>query len=263
MYRENIDQLEVDDLKIMCSQLEAILMPTFCGNDISFHINRLDTKKMDYAVERKKYDPFKKEITGVYDAKAFMIQQLRTNKQDSRRSTISIKPNWVYITNFDKEIIDQYIHIKQSLDFRKINKLYVEVELWDGTIPEARESSQFCTYKDSLYLFGGIGSMKFDYFSEYDVNQRRWFKREPRNENYTDLPAKRFGHSLNLYSDYFVLFGGCGNYSEKTKVHESYNDIRIFDIKKEEWIKSDYSRITHLQKQFLPEKRMFHVAAVM
>lgn len=51
------------------------------------------------------------------------------------------------------------------------------------------------------------------------------------NTNINDQPAKRYGHTMNTYSDYFVMFGGCGVYSEKTKIHESFKDVRIYDIK--------------------------------
>lgn len=142
-------------------------------------------------------------------------------------------------------------------------KVFFDIEECNGHIPEAREFAQFVTHRDSLWLYGGVGSTKFDHFSEYDVNQQRWFKREPVYINKTDLPAKRYGHTMNVYSDYFVLFGGCGNYSAKTKMHESFNDIRLFDIKQMEWLKYDYSKMTTLQKQFEPEKRMFHAAAVL
>lgn len=95
------------------------------------------------------------------------------------------------------------------------------------------------------------------------MHHQRWYKHEPKNSTYTELPARRFGHSLNVYNDSFVLFGGCGNYSEKTKMHESFNDVRIFNIKQKEWEKVEYNLFGGLNKQFEPEKRMFHAAATM
>lgn len=73
-------------------------MPTFSGNNVDLNINRLDTKKLDYAIEKKKYNAFKNEIVGVYDAKAFMMHKLKLNRQDSIRSTVSSKPNAVVIS---------------------------------------------------------------------------------------------------------------------------------------------------------------------
>ena len=35
--------------------------------------------------------------------------------------------------------------------------MYIDVKECVGTIPEARENATLCTYKDSIYLFGGIG----------------------------------------------------------------------------------------------------------
>jgi hypothetical protein len=119
-----------------------------------------------------------------------------------------------------------------------------------------------CSYKDSVFVYGGIGSQKFDHFNEYDMNEQRWFKFMPKNTNYTDLPAKRFGHTMCAFQDYFVLFGGCGNYSKKTKIHESFNDVKIFDLRSKEWEKLDYNFLSGAYKQYEPEKRMYHVAAV-
>ena len=185
------------------------------------------------------------------------------NRQDSVRSTISQPSNKVYITNFDKDIIDQYIQHRQSLEFKKMSKIFFDVNESPGHIPEAREAAQLCTHRESFYLFGGIGSKRFDYFNEYDMNQKRWFKRMPKNVIHTDLPAQRFGHTMNTYRDYFVLFGGCGNYSEKTKLHESFNDVRFYDIKNEQWLRHDYTNRKSSFKQFESAKRMYHAAAIL
>ena len=47
-------------------------MPTFSGNGVNTFINKLDTKKLDLALEKKKYDRMKQEIAGIYDNKFFL-----------------------------------------------------------------------------------------------------------------------------------------------------------------------------------------------
>ena len=153
--------------------------------------------------------------------------------------------------------------LKNKIDIKKHPRTFIDVIEWEGKIPEARESATFWTYKDSLYLYGGIGSQKFDYFNIFDFNSMKWNKFEPNNTNVNDIPVKRYGHSMNTYSDYFVMFGGCGSYSDKTKLHENFKDLRIFDIKNFEWQKQDYQGSHIYSKNLEPEKRMFHASGIM
>ena len=68
-----------------------------------------------------------------------------------------------------------YISFKNKLDIKKQPRAFIDVIEWEGTIPEARESASLCTYKDSIYLFGGVGAQKFDYFNYFDFNNMRWY----------------------------------------------------------------------------------------
>lgn len=233
----------------------------------------MDTKRLDVAIDKKKYDGFRREINGVYNSSAIMGNKNKGEKRESFRSNVSSfnnsnlnnsnqNKNSVKISELDKEVIDSYIQLKTQLELKKLPKLFIDAKEGSGIIPESRELATLCTYRDSIYLFGGIGSKRFDYFSEYDMHQERWFKHMPKNLNYTDLPVSRFGHTMVNYGNNFVLFGGCGAYSEKLKVHESFNDVRIFSIKSMEWEKAEYYT-SHSSKQFEPEKRMFHGTAVL
>jgi len=92
------------------------------------------------------------------------------------------------------------------------------------------------------------------------MQKMRWIKLYPKNSVKTDLPAERFGHTMVSYKNTLVLYGGCGNFSVKTKIHESFKDIRFFDLIAFEWeIPNYYEKVS---KQFEPGKRMFHTAAV-
>ena len=239
-------------------------MPIFSGNGVNTFVNKLDTKKLDLALEKKKYDNIKQEIVGIFDTKAFILNNTKQNKKEANKPiSFMTKPNSVKLTNFDVKVIEDYIQLKTKLDIRKQTKIFFDVLEWEGLIPEARESAALWTYKDSLYLYGGVGSQKFDYFNIFDFNLMKWNKVDPNNSNINDIPVKRYGHSMNVYSNYFVMFGGCGSYSEKTKLHENFKDLRIFDIKKFEWQKQDYKPCQGHSKNLEPEKRMFHAAGVM
>jgi N-acetylneuraminic acid mutarotase len=243
-------------------------MPIFSGDNVDPLINKLDTKRLDYAIDKKKYDSFNREIHGFFNNAATIPNRTKSKRTESSKSLTSDsnypgqRKGFVKITELDKEIIDTYIYLKQQIEIKKLPKIFVDVKECIGIIPESRELATLCTYSNSIYLFGGVGSKRFDYFNEYDMHQRRWYKRMPANPNYTDLPASRYGHTMVSYSDYFILFGGVGTYSEKTKTHESLNDVRVFDIKGMLWEKADYYMLPS-SKQFEPEKRMYHGAAVL
>ena len=237
-------------------------MPIFSGNGIDPLINKLDTKRIDHAIEKRKYDSFKKEI---YDHKAAMANAAKTGRPDSihsRRSSASgFRRNYVKISQTDKEIIDKYANLKQLLEIKKMTKVFIDVKECKGTIPEAREGASLCTYKDNIFVYGGIGSKRFDYFNIYNMNSAKWDKVYPKNAVKTDLPAKRFGHTMCSYKNLLILFGGCGMFSEKTKMHENFKDIRIFDINTFEWEIPDYYALRSY-KHFEPDKKMYHSAAV-
>lgn len=84
-------------------------------------------------------------------------------------------------------------------------------------------------YKNCLIVFGGMGARRFNEIHEISISGNKWKKVEIKS-NFYEGPQERFGHSLVLYKNYLVLFGGAGNYIEKLKVHESYKDVRVYDI---------------------------------
>jgi hypothetical protein len=43
-------------------------------------------------------------------------------------------------------------------------------------------------------------------------------------------PSKRFGHTMHLFKNQLIVFGGGGNYIEKIKKRESFNDTHYFNI---------------------------------
>ena len=62
---------------------------------------------------------------------------------------------------------------------------------------------------------------------------------------------------MTVWKDYLVIFGGAGEYIEKLKVHESYKDLRVYDIWNQEWLLEPQDVKF---KQFIPQKRLYHTA---
>jgi len=61
---------------------------------------------------------------------------------------------------------------------------------------------------------------------------------------------------MNIFEDKLVIFGGAGTYMNTIKMRLSFNDMFLFNTKKEKW-----SRVQEVGQ--VPKKRMGHVAAVM
>lgn len=54
-----MEALDVEEISKICAQLDYCLMPVFSGNNVDPLVNKLDTKRLDLAIEKKKYDSFK------------------------------------------------------------------------------------------------------------------------------------------------------------------------------------------------------------
>ena len=48
-----MEELSVDMIRKICSQLDQALMPTFSGNGVNTFINKLNTKKINLAIDKK------------------------------------------------------------------------------------------------------------------------------------------------------------------------------------------------------------------
>jgi hypothetical protein len=49
-------------------------------------------------------------------------------------------------------------------------------------------------------------------------------------------PAARFGHSLNQYRNFLVLYGGAGTFNMEIKKRETFDELFLYDIEKDRWL---------------------------
>ena len=112
------------------------------------------------------------------------------------------------------------------------------------------------TYKNCLLTFGGLGACSFNDVHEFPIYGNKWKKVEIKSFDY-DKPNPRYGHSMVLYKDLLVIYGGAGNYIDKLKVHESYGDIRFYNIISQEW---EPSRVDQTPSKLAAPKSQFHQA---
>jgi Galactose oxidase, central domain len=97
-------------------------------------------------------------------------------------------------------------------------------------------------------------------------------------------PKERFGHSLNQYRNYLVMFGGAGHFNHEIKRREAFNDFFMYDFEADRWFdpvverdREDFKayKMLHVnshhtddntiatQASLPPIKRMGHAAAVL
>ena len=78
---------------------------------------------------------------------------------------------------------------------------------------------------------GGLSSNCSNDVRVFDVLDQKWtnIKAEISKDDYV---SPRFAHSLVLFKDKLIIYGGGANYLEKSKCRVTLSDIRYFDLSK-------------------------------
>ena len=101
------------------------------------------------------------------------------------------------------------------------------------TPPEAeqpcpRSGHAAVVYKGNMYVFGGKddSSEKLKDFWSFNVAEQKWFEISANGS----VPYERSGHSMVVYDDYIMVFGGIWD------VTKELNDLHLYSLTKNEWI---------------------------
>ena len=108
-------------------------------------------------------------------------------------------------------------------------------------------------------MFGGISGGLLNDMHTFDFKTEKWTKESqkgsyeimpdnkiPEEDKFgidlrgkvlTNIPEKRFGHSLVPHKDMLILYGGEEKYNKKKKKRDMFNDLYIFRIKDNVWKK--------------------------
>ncbi|CAD8049418.1 unnamed protein product [Paramecium sonneborni] len=108
--------------------------------------------------------------------------------------------------------------------------------------PSPRDGSSIAIHNSNLYMFGGKnGDLRYNDLWSFDLSTQEW-NFIPINNLY-DIPMSRSGHSLIVYQNQLVLFGGIHD------VTWELDDLHIFRINQQEWksINQDTSRRKELE----------------
>lgn len=112
-----------------------------------------------------------------------------------------------------------------------------------------------CYDNSKIYQFGGFSRDVYQDMRVLDLNKKRWHIVTP--ENIYDTPPSRCGHSMCIYKNNLVVFGGAGAFNNGLRV--CYKFVHIFDTSAEKWLKSVDNTPHEVSK---PNQRAYHASAV-
>ncbi|CAE8712646.1 unnamed protein product, partial [Polarella glacialis] len=128
----------------------------------------------------------------------------------------------------------------------------VDTNLWceiraGGRVPPARSGAQAAVWSGAVWFFGGYTKKDGDYFNDvykYDIGTSMWGSVHTLGE----APQKRTDHSVCLFRDSLLVFGGFDG-------HNRFNDLRELHLKDRRW-----SQIS--VRSTVPRSRFGHTAVI-
>ena len=90
---------------------------------------------------------------------------------------------------------------------------------------------------NKFIVYGGTGSEVYNDIRSLDSVTNEWKILRPNLELH-DFPG-RFGHSMNIFERYLVVFGGCGPYQHKLKKRNCFQDVYMYDTQTTSYVKFD------------------------
>ncbi|CAK9054387.1 Leucine-zipper-like transcriptional regulator 1 (LZTR-1) [Durusdinium trenchii] len=128
----------------------------------------------------------------------------------------------------------------------------VETNLWQeirasGRAPPARSGAQAVVWNGNVWFFGGYTKKDGDYFNDvykYEIATSMWGSVHTLGE----APSKRTDHSVVLFRDSLLVFGGFDG-------HNRFNDLRELHLKDKRW-----SQVS--VRSQVPRNRFGHTAVI-
>jgi len=129
----------------------------------------------------------------------------------------------------------------------------LETNLWQeiragGRAPPARSGAQAAVWNGAVWFFGGYTKKDGDYFNDvykYDIATSMWGSVHTLGE----APQKRTDHSVVLFRDSLLVFGGFDG-------HNRFNDLRELHLRERRWSHINAVRST------MPRSRFGHTAVI-
>eukprot|EP00347_Sterkiella_histriomuscorum_P022130 403331578 len=216
--------LSSEELQQAYNRLMKAVIPVFSGA-IDTLINKLDLKKLKDNANPYSYlykiNPQIKDQSSLNEIEQSLVEQLKTCRS-SLEDQDMLYGQWSILTQ-------------------------------QGSIPDSREGSTACMIDNNLYLFGGFSRDLFRDVRVFDIQTQRWRLIMPNKGN---MPHARFAHSMCQYDNKIYIFGGAGPYISSIKMRLSFNDVQVFDIDQEQWLKEP-------DIEGAPKKRQNHIGCML
>ncbi|EAR97403.2 kelch motif protein (macronuclear) [Tetrahymena thermophila SB210] len=132
----------------------------------------------------------------------------------------------------DTGIFSDYIF---SFDFNtKVWNVLYDGNSQKNQTYKPRIGAGICLYQEKIYLFGGYdGYERLNDLCYFDLQSKSWNQVKYSSNQVNFLPKTRKGHSLSLYGDYLILFGGIHD------VTWELDDLYVFDLRNSRWLVVD------------------------
>ncbi|CAD8175799.1 unnamed protein product [Paramecium pentaurelia] len=100
-------------------------------------------------------------------------------------------------------------------------------------VPSRRESAQIGVVRDRMYVFGGMsGGGITNEIWWFDLKKQEW-------SNYcSNVQLFITSHSMVVWKQFLVLFGGSGYYDHKMKIRQVYSTLGFFNTLTNQWTTS-------------------------
>jgi hypothetical protein len=180
-----------------------------------------------------------------------------SEKSSTKRTNKGIELEGQF-NDLEIKLIEHFEGIRARQMDKKIMKGFWNTLAISGSSPPTMEGATLCCLNDKLYLYGGLSTDVYSDLRICNFETKKWSIVASDNEIY-DIPLARYGHTMDVYGDNLVIFGGAGAYNHTAKMRISYKDIRIFDTISSKWI-TDFDKSGPKAK--FPFQRMYHASAV-
>ena len=167
----------------------------------------------------------------------------------------NIPPNTILGDNLNVIIKDNYIYAFRKRNYKEDNDKFYKIQLFDGfqeskpeveikkfqsfdlSIPKnysRRKDYSFCNIADMIIYFGGYNpySQFWIFYNDvwgYNIVNHRFFYFASKDDKMV-YPRKRAGHSVVVYKQEMILFGG-------TDLENILHDLWSFNVFKNKWVK--------------------------
>lgn len=217
----------------------------------------IDRKRLLYDCRRLLRSFTNPVFTGAVDPLVNRIDILYADEALDRRTKKGITLDQEF-TPAEIELLSQYDEIRNRINDKKIFKGFWKIlDSITGSTPPTMEGATLCYSNNALYLFGGFSRDVYDEMRICDLNKKKWSIVPP--GTVFETPPKRYGHTMDVYKDYLVIFGGAGPFNKNAKMRRCYKDLHLFDTKQLKWV-SNLVDSSHSSNR--PEQRTYHASAI-